>query len=112
MVQQQFVLRLKDIESERPEMNGYIIGTSSGPSHWTLLPLSVILRNQESIDVSVDTVPILPWNMKDASLVVRRVGRLVKQSGNRTRADLAGFLLPYLEAALNEFENLKVLQFF
>ncbi|MEY3175533.1 MAG: hypothetical protein RLZZ436_3447 [Planctomycetota bacterium] len=90
-------------------MNGYIIGTSSGPSHWTLLPLSVILRNQESIDVSVDTVPILPWNMKDASLVVRRVGRLVKQSGNRTRADLAGFLLPYLEAALNEFENLKVL---
>lgn len=90
-------------------MNAYVIGTSSGPSHWTLLPLSVILRNQESIDVTVDAVPLLPWTSSQRSLIFRRMSRLSTQSGNRTRADLAGFLLPHLEPALRDFDDLKVI---
>jgi len=90
-------------------MNDYIIGTSCGPSHWTLLPLSVILRKQEAIDVSVESVPILQWDSPNTSLILRRLNRLANQSGSRIRADLASFLLPYLEQALNEFANLKVI---
>lgn len=90
-------------------MESYLVGISAAPSHWALLPLSVILRNQDSIDVSVDARPILAWEASDRSIVESRIKRLSMAAGPKSKADLAGFLLPYIETALQDYPNLKVI---
>ncbi len=87
----------------------YVIGTSAGPSHWTTLPLSIILQAQPHCEVSLDLPPVLNWSYPNSDSLRQRIKRLSTLSSDKLRIDLAGFVLPHLEATLSTHDALKVI---
>ncbi len=51
----------------------YLIGVSAGPTHWTLLPLSVIFKSQPRCDVLIDSPPVLPWMATEQHAIGQRI---------------------------------------